>query len=196
MKNIKTAEENTKVENKFNPDKLRLSQNFGEMAGVKKKLVTVPVRKPHKQEFIRVRPGDDYRLETGILELKDDRENYLVTPDVYKEISNDAVRKVLFTAMTRQGVLFLWPVRLPDADGKLDSWNQSALEGAKFAETGWVKISSNKSLAAYEIFDASAQISEPEWPDVTFPEILEIAFKGKFIDILDHALLKTLRGEI
>jgi hypothetical protein len=36
---------------------LRLSQAFAETGGVKKLLRTVPVRKPHPQDFIRVHPG-------------------------------------------------------------------------------------------------------------------------------------------
>ncbi len=40
----------------FDPASLRLSQNFHESLGVKKALITVPVRKPGKQDFIRVHP--------------------------------------------------------------------------------------------------------------------------------------------
>ena len=42
----------------IDPSLLRLEQNFAELAGVKKRLVTVPVRKPHRQEFIRVHPSE------------------------------------------------------------------------------------------------------------------------------------------
>jgi hypothetical protein len=38
----------------FNVDSLRLSQNFTEMVGVKKKIITVPVKKPDKQWFVRL----------------------------------------------------------------------------------------------------------------------------------------------
>jgi hypothetical protein len=30
-------------------------------------------------------------------------------------------------AVNRQGILFLWPVRLPTEDGRLDAWDQAAL---------------------------------------------------------------------
>ena len=42
--------------NPFDPAALRLDQNFADSAGVQKLIVTVPVRKPHKQDFIRVHP--------------------------------------------------------------------------------------------------------------------------------------------
>jgi hypothetical protein len=58
----------------FDPASLRLSQNFHESLGVKKALITVPVRKPAKQDFIRVHPDPDYRLETAVFNLKEERE--------------------------------------------------------------------------------------------------------------------------
>jgi hypothetical protein len=38
----------------FDPANLRLDQNFLKMAGAKKLLTTVPVRRPNKQDYIRV----------------------------------------------------------------------------------------------------------------------------------------------
>ena len=67
--------------NPFDPAALRLDQSFAETAGVKKLLTTVPVRKPNKQDFVRVHPDPAYRLTpTAIIELNEDREIYLVTP--------------------------------------------------------------------------------------------------------------------
>jgi len=92
--------------------------------------------------------------------------------------------------------LFVWPVKLPDQDGKLDSWNNSALEASKLAEDNWVRVSANQSLGAYEVHAATGDFPEPKWPDLSFEQILEIAFKGKFISNFDHPVLKKLRGEI
>jgi len=66
----------------FDPSRLRLSQDFAATVGVKQALITVPVRKPNKQEFIRVHPDEAYRLETAVLELKEEREIYLVDPSL------------------------------------------------------------------------------------------------------------------
>ncbi|MFZ5447820.1 MAG: hypothetical protein ACOZFS_04180 [Thermodesulfobacteriota bacterium] len=62
----------------FDLNKLRLSKDFTTNLGVKKVLVTVPVRKPNRQEFIRVHPGEDWSLATKILELKKEGETFLV----------------------------------------------------------------------------------------------------------------------
>ena len=39
------------------------------------------------------------------------------------------------TAINRQGVLFLWPIRLPGADGKIDDWSRSAMDAADEAKS-------------------------------------------------------------
>ena len=43
---------------------LRLDQNFDAAVGVKKLLTTVPVRKPNRSEFVRVRSGGDFQMRT------------------------------------------------------------------------------------------------------------------------------------
>ena len=125
---------------KFDVSKLRLSQDFASNVGVKKALLTVPVRKPDRQSFVRVHPDPQYRLQTAVLELKEDRETYLVDPDLWNEMPGDVIPMELFTAITRQGVLFLWPVRLPGEDGRQLEWHRSAFEAAEMAMGKWVKV--------------------------------------------------------
>ena len=180
----------------FDPSKLKLSQDFAANIGVKKALVTVPVRKPDRQTFVRVHPDPEYRLETAVLELKEEREIYLVERELWPELPGEVIPKVLFTAMSRQGVLFLWPIRLPEGDGRVDDWNGSALEGARLAEKNWVKLVANRSLGAYEIFEATGELPKPEWPDSSLRKLLEIAFRGRYIKSLDHPVIRRLRGEI
>src|SRR5207342_3117446 len=62
----------------FDPANLRLSQAFTETAGVKKLLTTIPVRKPGAQDFVRVHPSPEYREDFPIIELKEEREQYIV----------------------------------------------------------------------------------------------------------------------
>jgi hypothetical protein len=181
---------------KFDLEALRLSQDFTSLIGVRKALLTVPVRKPGRQDFVRVHPDPGFRLETAVLQFKEDRETFVVAPAVRHELSSELVPMVLFTAITRQGVVSLWPVRLPAADGRHDEWNRSALEGAQVAMTRWVRVASNRYLGAYEIFEATAALSEPEWPTESFEQIFAVAFKDHYIDSLDHPAVRRLRGEI
>jgi hypothetical protein len=143
-----------------------------------------------------VHPGEDYRLETTLLEFKEDRENYLVDPSLRHELAREIVPKVLYSVTNRQGVFTLWPIRLPGEDGRLDEWNRSAMEGAQKAQRHWVQVASNLSLGAYDVFEARADLPEPVWPELSFPEILTIAFKDRFITDLDHPVIRRLRGEL
>jgi len=180
----------------FDLSRLRLSQDFAGKVGVKKAIITVPVRKPHRQWFVRVHPDESWRLETAVLELSDERETYLVDPALWPELPGEVIPKVLFTAINRQGVVFLWPVRLPGADGRHDEWNRSAIEAAQIAMNSWIRVSSNMSLGAYEVFTATADLPEPEFPEIGFKKLLETAFKERFIQSPDHPVIRKLRGEL
>ena len=181
----------------YDVGRLRLSQDFAASVGVKKALLTVPVRKPAKEWFVQVHPDEAFRLQTAVIELKEDRETYLVDPTLWDQIATEATfsPRALFTAMNRQGVLFLWPVRLPGADGRVDEWSRSALEAASMAQGQWVRVMANMSLGAYEVFSAVADIPAPTWPDKSLSELLRVAFRDKLIDSMDHPVLQKLRGE-
>jgi hypothetical protein len=179
----------------FDLANLRLGQNYNETAGVKKMLNTVPVRKPHKQEFVRVHPDPTFRENFAMIELKEDREEYLVSGrGLVTEFAAEIVNKTLYTAINRQGVVFLWPIRLPDADGKLSEWHRSARDFAEVGTKQWIRVSANMSLGAYESFIAEAIATEPQWPGVDFQELLRIAFRDRLITSVDHPVLKRLRG--
>ena len=181
----------------FDPASLRLDQSFADTVGVKKLLTTVPVRKPNRQDFVRVHPDPTYRLSpAAIIELKEDREVYLVTPEMVQNIPGEFVTATLFTTINRQGVMHLWPVKLPGPDGKHNEWHRSAAEAAELAMQRWVRVTANMSLGAYEVFEATGELSEPTWPDAPFPEILKIAFRNHIVDHEDHPVVQRLRGTV
>ena len=95
----------------------------------------MPVRKPSRQDFVRVHPDPAYRLSpAAIIELKEDREVYLVTPLWRMELPGEFATATLFTTINRQGVLHLWPVKLPGPDGKYNAWHRSAAEAAELRD--------------------------------------------------------------
>jgi hypothetical protein len=169
----------------------RLDQSFTETAGVKKPLTTVPVRKPNPQDFTRVHPSKDYRDAFAIIELKDDRESYLVLPKVAQAIPGEFFMANIHTAINRQGTVFLWPIRMPGPDGKMLEWHRSAAEAASLATRQWVRVKSNQGLSAYDIFSAEGVIADPAWPEVSFEQLLRIGFKDRMVDTLDHAVLNA-----
>jgi hypothetical protein len=184
----------------FDPAALRLSPDFNASIGVKKVLLTVPVRKPDKAWFVRVHPDSAYRLQTAVIELKEDRggETFLVAQALWPVLATEATfsPRALFTAVNRQGVVFLWPVRLPRSDGRHDEWSRTALEAANMAMKGWVRVVANMGLGGYEVFESTGPLPQPEWPDRPFRELLRIAFKDNLIESQDHPVLRRLRGEV
>ena len=181
----------------FNVVALRLDPSFEESGGVKKLLTTIPVRKPHRQEWVRVHPGDDYRGTFAVIELKEAREFYLTRPEIARALPNEISRVTIYTAMNRQRVLFLWPARLPAPDGRANTWHTSAHEAAELAMKRSVRLQSNMALGAYEtaIMEDPVPENDPTWPDVSFVELLRIAFQnGRFIETFEHPLIKQLRG--
>jgi hypothetical protein len=52
-------------------------------------------------------------------------------------------------------------------------------------------------LGAYDVFEATDKLSEPEWPaDLDYFALIRIAFKDALITNLDHAVVKRLRGRM
>jgi hypothetical protein len=182
------------VPDPFDPASLRLSQDFGATIGVKRVLTVVPCRKPNRQEFCRVHPGEDWRLETGVFEDKINRDVYLVAPALWSDLLGEVVPVCLFLGTTKQGDVFLWPCKLPGADGRSNSWNESALAAARLAETRWVRLAANMPGGMYDVFEAASELAEPTWPELTFSEILKLCFKDRFIQTVDHPAIKALRG--
>ena len=180
----------------FDLESLKLSQDFASAVGVRRVLTVVPCRKPHRHEFVRVRSGEDWRLETGLFEDKIQREMYLVGRDLWPELAGEIVPVCLFLSITKQGDVSLWPVKLPGADGKSNSWNDSALAAAELAMGKWVRLAANMGAGYYDVFEAAGELAEPTWPELSFQEIVKLCFKGRFLDSMDHPVLRALRGEV
>jgi len=172
---------------------LRRSQDFTEVT-VKRAITTVPVRRPDKQDFVRVKPGEENRLEVEVIELKDEREMYFVAKSMRADVAGLMTPKSLVTTLNRQGVISLWPIGLPGGDGRLNPWHASAYEAAKWAESKWVRVVPIMSLGGYEVMYAADPLPEPDWPDVTFQQLLKIAFRDRYIRDFDHPVIKRLLG--
>src|SRR5262249_30261867 len=140
-----------------------------------------PARRPNPQDFIRVHPSPEYRADFALIDLKDEREDYLVRLEVLPDLADEVVYKIIFTAINRQGVVFLWPVRLPGPDDRKTEWSRSAREGAQLAMTKWVRLKANMGLGAYEITEATSVMADPVWPELTYQDLLRIAYRDRMI---------------
>jgi hypothetical protein len=53
----------------------------------------------------------------------------------------------------------------------------------------------NESGTGYDVVAPVTQWPEPEWREESFGSLIHKAFKGRFVDSMDHGIIKTLRGE-
>lgn len=175
---------------------LRLTQNFGETLGVKKVLTTVPVGRPSKDRFFRTHPSPSWVFPAWILENKVSGETYLVSAEV-ASVLGGLVRAVeLYTAIDRQNNVFFIPIPLPGPNGVRNPWHESLLQAVMRARLIWLRITANKDLGGYEIFEAAAKLPEPIWPDITLDELLAIAFRGRIITNPDHPVVQEKLGGV
>ena len=195
LKETHNVVEGTQPSDIWSPEALRIDQSVLNTGAAKKLLTTVPVRKPNKQDFVRVNQDPAYRLTVGLIELKENRETFLVVPAVSQELSeSEFFLATLYLTINRQKVLSVWPIKVPAADGRSNDWHASAAAAAERAMHNWIRLAANMSLGAYEISEAIADYGQPEWPDLKFMEILKIAFRNRLIESPDHAVIQQLRG--
>ncbi len=183
------------AEEDWDLDLLRLDQNFDTIIGAQQVLTVVRVRKPNNQEWFRIHPSEEWRLQTTVLRLKEDREDYLVHPNVRKAVWDEIQPVMLFSAINRQGEVFIWPVRLPRGDGRTDPFMESDMVVAKEAERKWARRQWLPENKAHKILVAQNLLEEPVWPEITFQELIKKAFKDRYICDPDHPVLKLLRGD-
>src|SRR5262249_61636814 len=123
--------------------------------GVDRVVLTIPVRRPGRNEFFRVHPDPNMAVDWYVVERDDDmdREIYWVTEDFRGELLDELKPVRIFTCINKRGTEFLWPARLPGADNRLGRrWHESALEIADQAKKSWVKMQGKRDLGAYELY--------------------------------------------
>jgi hypothetical protein len=181
----------------FDLARLRAPADYEADAQVKKLLTTVPVRRPHRQEWIWVHPSEHFREVLMTIELKEEGEIYVAVPHIAQELPGEIQRRMLYTAQNASRVTFLWPVKVAAPGERLDQWSISAHEAAAKAMQQRIRVVANRSLGAYETIVTLSQTVgfEPVWPEVSFQELVRLAFRGgRLIDTFDHPVIRQIRG--
>jgi hypothetical protein len=175
-------------------------QDFQNQIGVKKVLLTVPVRKPTNQTWWSSSPDPAYRGLFGLLPVKDSSEIYFVQQNLVVPLQKWVKPFLLVTMVTSEGNPFLLPIRRPGADGRTNpawdgmedavklSWDNPGL----YILTSW-----NDQTRGYDctISDETLNLPPPEWPTESFNELMNIGFKRYYIDTLEHPYVQfLLRG--
>jgi hypothetical protein len=165
--------------------------------GVVPVLTGLSVRKPSKQEFFRVSSDARFMMTAPLLELKEEREVYLVAPAVAATMPGDIMMKELRLCQNRQGSLFLWPLPVISVDARQrNEWHSSARQACTIATTKWCRMTADMSSGRYNVAIAPGITVEPIWPsDLTMRDLLELGFgRERLIAERGHPLVKRLLG--
>ena len=179
----------------FALDNLTVDGTTMEDLGIERPLLVVPVQKPNPQDFFQVHPDPAYRLTARVLELKAERETYLVTKAVWPLIPGETKLVTLLVYQSRHGGLSVWPLKQAEEGVRDNTWNISARKASELAADKWVRMQANMGNASYDVVTTD-KIPSANWPDTPLSEILRIAFgDGKLIDRADHPVIRQLMGE-
>jgi hypothetical protein len=175
--------------------KFCIDQDFAAHVQARKKAVSVPVQRPDRQHWIFIHPDRAWRMTVGVLDDKANRRTYVVEPMIVPEVADDLIPKLLVAYATRQGTACLWPIRMPDEEGRIDTYNESALVIVEQYAGQWIRVMSNQSDRCYDVLETpKLDLPTPKWPEGGFPWMFDTAFKNRVIRDLNHPLLQTLRG--
>jgi len=175
-------------------DLAALARPIDEIVPSEKVLTSLPVRKPKREEWVRVHP--EIYARAYVYEARDEQSWFIVTPDVVEALI-DVVRYVqLSFAVNYGGTAFVWPLPVP-TERKSHRAHVTAFAGAEQAMREWTRISWREN--EYEIYRRSSARVEPFWPREvrSASEMLRLASKARgfeVIDSVDHPVVKKLQG--
>ena len=171
---------------------LRLSQDYESLADVKQVITEVTIGKPNRQTFFRVHP--EWKAVYPILEHKVGMKSefYIVAPQAATEIEDEVHPRLLVPVITRDGRLFIWPLRVGNGE-RLDNAASSSLAAMQVAKKQWIKLVWRGH--SFVTLAAKKGLPSPEWPEIGFDEMLDLAFKDRVIVSPDHPVIKALLGD-
>ena len=172
---------------------LRLSPDSATLVGTREVLTHVPVRKPNRTDFFRVHPDPDMSLVTAVFFDKEENECYLVLPEMRDALLGEIKPVVLLLTITRYGVVMIWPVRIPEG-ARRDTWAETSAAAAELAKKKWIRMLADMGMGGYRIHEAQGELSDPIWPDKSFQELLEVAFRDRIIESENHPVVRKLWG--
>jgi hypothetical protein len=162
--------------------------------------VHLAVRKPKPREHFRVCGDENMSMTLPVYVHRPagamEEETYIVGPGMKAWLREQEELRVvqLVLCRTLSGALFLWPLPVADGNGPVRPHVKSARAVAQKATTTWVRMRWRRTDNSYYMLTAESVQTEPEWPDRTFIELLELAFGDKIIEDKDHPVILELRG--
>ena len=111
------------------------------------------------------------------------------------ELAGDVYPVCLFLAVNRQGDVFLWPCKLPGADGRSNTWNESALAAARLAEAKWVRVAANMNAGCTTRSRPRASCPRRRGPSCLLRSP-EAVLQGPVHSSVDHPAIRACGGGV
>ena len=180
----------------FNPSRFAMPSTGAEEFGTRKIRSVIPVNKPGKMEWVHLLDDEDFLIPgAALLDLQDGGRVYLVVPEIAAQLDDDVRLFALAPVLTRQDKLFLWPCPIIRPGEKPNQWHVTHIAAFDAAKKGWIRMKSNRACGFYDIIEPEKSMLEPDWPDMSFADMLQIAFNDDhIIDRDDHPALRRLKG--
>jgi len=188
------VQENKITKMKIDLQSIKVDQDFHEKIGVTEKLISLKARKPARQEFVTAQPDSNFSTTLVLLNFSGDKQTYVVTKSI-AEYVDDCFMAVVNLAVNTQNEPFLWYVRLDKPGKPVNEWNRTAAIALSEGRKSWVKVVSNSDTHSYRVLFPTVDLGSPKWPEESFEELVNIAFRDRFINDLDHLVIKKLKGE-
>jgi hypothetical protein len=169
---------------------LRLPQDFDAQVGSRPVLTTIDVRRPKGNEWVQTHPSPDFQRLLGLVEVP--AGTYVIHQDLAPLLGGLVKPRLLVAAITSHGVPILWPLRQQGPDGRTDSYMTSENKAATRARNSWMRLVSNQHARAFDVFEATAKMPEPQWPELDFDAWLKLAFGVRAVRSPDHPLVRFL----
>jgi hypothetical protein len=158
------------------------------------RLGSIEVRKPKKQEWFRAHPK--MFAEISVIRRESTGDFYAVDPELVRELEAETREAYIAAAISYEGAKFLWPIIRPKTDGSGIQLFENDLADLALSRECWIRRQWMPGSKSYKVDQANTD-KAPEWPENTsIGDWVKRAFRGRFIDNLDHQLVRQLRGDL
>lgn len=195
------SQPNTRVPGIFSDiEQFKIDLKAAALDGAETELVfNADVRRPNGKEFVRIDTRPGRTLSVAMTETREQLavQYSIVTPGMVADMSalGSLNYYQLYSAVNREGVHFIWPVKL-QTGGASNDWLKTGLAAAEAAKVHWVRIFADLVQGRYRIMKAEGELDPPVFSEKPFNELLEMGFSDRVIASSDHPICRKLRGQV
>jgi len=185
---------NLKDVDPFTPSNFKVNATAAAGSAMKQ-LTSAPVTKPHKNSFVRASNDPELSINCFIIETKQD--TFLLSGEVGQALAGESfiTIKNLTVSQDRQGNFFLWPTVPEVAEKRVNTWNQTGRIAKEMAKLNWVRVAANQEGSCYDVFEATADIPEPDWGNHKLDTFLRLGFHNRVITDIGDNTIQMLLGK-